>query len=1329
MADQKSDPTTPAPGLKSQPVKATKISPRLASASGQISVFVQFTGQGAFDRTQPVAVKRGTQKPLAKAAEVRSIRASIQAAGRAAASAAGAQTLYTTTNTIPGVALRGDAAALRALAQQANVVKITPIVTKKVNNKGTDIDTRALDSWVQQKATGEGTTIAVIDTGIDYTHTDFGGPGTAAAFTQAKGSSTVPAGLFDGRKFAGGYDLVGDDYNADPDDPAYQPVPKPDGNPLDCNGHGSHVAGTAAGYGVASDGSTFGGGTGNYGALTAATVNAMRIGPGSAPKAKLVGLRVFGCEGSSDVVGDALDRVLDPNGDGDFSDRAQIVNMSLGSDWSPTDDPENAIVDNLTDQNILSVVASGNAGDSYDIGGSPGNARSSLTVANSIGSQVTLDRIDVLAPSGVAGAAQGQYSVNFDYNAAGVTQAQLTGTVIAPPAGTTNPYGCSNADGSNPFPANSLAGKWVWLQWEDASGTFPCGSVARFNNAQAAGAKGVVLDSPRDVFDAGISGNATIPGVQLNRTSSDKLRPAATAGTLQVRLSPDYIGTADGPSGQKDQLNSSSSRGVHGSNGIVKPDVAAAGTLIGSAAVGSGNKPNVKTGTSMATPHVAGIAALVRGKYPFLTATQTKALVMNTANRDVVTADGAVYGPNRVGSGRVDALDALNSPAYAFAAADPTLTSVSFGVLEVADQPVTVTKNVTVRNNTTTAITYAAAYRASSTVPGVTYTVPASVAVPAAGSATVPVTMTISDPKALAKSKDPSLEAVQGGVTRQFMAEAAGRLTLTAAGKPSLRVPVYASVKPVSAMSAGTVAFGADPTSTLVPLSGRGTTQSGFNAVVGGFQLGAGSTRLPASTQPQRDVVDLQYVGANSSVPAVAAAKGDVAENGVVNFGISTWANAPALAANTEFDVEVDTNRDGKADFLTVLTRLTDVDLAVASTYEIVNGKLSADPVDLQAVNGQTGEVDTNTFDTNAFSLPVRAAAFKLDLTKSAPVQYRVSTFNGYSSAAIDSTSWIAYNLTQPNVAFGNADGSVLFADVPGTGLPAQRTAAGASTQALFLHLHNATGDLSGKGTDDGGKAQVVPVTVTSAPPAATPSIPSRSTVTTVDRSGRLLAYPATGTGKLGTPKDIMPGSNWSTVVSTTVIDWNQDGVLDIVSHWKSGVVAVYTGKSGGGFNAGATVATGWTGWTVVAAAGANGRPGLYTIETNGDLRFRGTGSTGKLAASGVRIGGGWKGFELTPADFDRNGTTDLLARNTQGHLLVYKASSTGLASAPAKDIGKAWDTMSSIVAREGFTGSGSLSVLGIDRDGNLRNYRVVNQSLATPDRVGGGWTGYRLSE
>ena len=114
---------------------------------------------------------------------------------------------------------------------------------------------------------GEGIKVAVIDTGIDYTHANFGGPGTVAAYNAANAADTLPARPAAVRSSAprvkGGTDLVGDDYNAAATAGSPALIPHPDPNPLDCNGHGSHVAGTAGGSGVLANGSTY---TGTYNA-------------------------------------------------------------------------------------------------------------------------------------------------------------------------------------------------------------------------------------------------------------------------------------------------------------------------------------------------------------------------------------------------------------------------------------------------------------------------------------------------------------------------------------------------------------------------------------------------------------------------------------------------------------------------------------------------------------------------------------------------------------------------------------------------------------------------------------------------------------------------------------------------------------------------------------------------------------------------------------------------------------------------------------------------------------------------------------------------------
>jgi len=190
------------------------------------------------------------------------------------------------------------------------------------------------DVWLMQDykgnyVTGEGITIAVIDTGVDYTHSDLGG-----CF-----------GL--GCKVAGGYDFVNDD-----------------SDPMDDHGHGTHCASTAAGNGILK---------------------------GVAPDATVYAYKVLNSRGSgwpADIIA-AIERAVDPNQDGDYSDHLDVISMSLGGPGN-SNDPTSMAVDTAVDLGVVAVISAGNSGPWSNTIGSPGTARKAITVAAS-------DKSDLIA--------------------------------------------------------------------------------------------------------------------------------------------------------------------------------------------------------------------------------------------------------------------------------------------------------------------------------------------------------------------------------------------------------------------------------------------------------------------------------------------------------------------------------------------------------------------------------------------------------------------------------------------------------------------------------------------------------------------------------------------------------------------------------------------------------------------------------------------------------------------------------------------------------------------------------------------------------------------
>lgn len=1047
---------------------------RDAKPSKTIAAFVRTTGQGALEvdaqakggdltksKTPSSAAK---QRVKAIGSTVDAVRAAVQQ------SDADATELYSTEYTVPGVAVVADVAALRKVAARSDVESIIPLTPKKIvdptvnadsgaapsgvdpsltkpgadgvtpKNAASDVYTRSLDAWQQTGRTGKGVNVAVLDTGLDYTQADFGGPGTTAAYQAALANTGAPtAGSYDGKKFLGGYDFAGPTYNADTTDPAYDPTPKPDDNPIDGKGgdHGTHVSGTIAGYGLDADKKTY---TGDYTKLTTQQVQDMWVGPGTAPQAGLYALKVFGDDGgSTDLTGAALDWVGQALTEGKD---INVLNLSLGSDYGAPDDPDNAKIDALTARGVLPVIASGNADDFTDIGGSPGNAEGALTVAASATGQSLYDGVEATAPADVAKTWRAQYSQNYQGTL------PVEGDVVVP---STNVDGCAAFSADE---AAKIAGKVVWLKWTDAA--LECGSGVRFNNVEAAGGVGVLLAGTINTFDSGIAGNATIPGAELTADSVTGLQAAAQAGTLHVRFADELTGfeLATDPEAVN-TLAGFTSRGVHGSfDDIVKPDIAGPGVNVISAANGTGDGRMSMSGTSMATPDVAGIAALTFQSHPTWSAPQVKAALMNTATHDVEDGDGTAT-LLRQGTGRVDALQAVTAGTTVRSIENDQLVTASYGVVEVASKT-SENRTLQIENTDGRPHTYDVAYQPQVSQPGVAFALSTKrVTVRPHGTATVKLTFSIADPTKLRRVIDPTQESVQQGYQREFVAAASGIVTFTPTDKKlnPLRLGTYVAPKPVSAVHGSDVEFPATKNTADLALTGRSVDQgdatTGYHAAVAPFVLGGtdGQESFPAGSAKQSlQAADIRAYGANYDKASDTLA-----------FGVQTAGPDANPGAVTNVEVLIDTDRDGTPDYLVYDAKSAAVDATFATTVDLATGET----VDTQPLNGGAPGQDVNTFDSAVKVLTVDAST--IGATKA--FTYSVLTESAYAPAlatsgsyVVDETAEATYDPTTPALTFAKGGSTgVLFAD--SGSLQVTRGAGVANAKVLLLHLGNAVGD------------------------------------------------------------------------------------------------------------------------------------------------------------------------------------------------------------------------------------------------------------------------------
>ena len=893
--------------LETAPDFTTLAPPDLSNTP--VTVVLQLAGnsiaeqQGAAGRKLDRAEKDGIKAQLR--AQQEALRPSIESAGGVV--------LATFQSAYNGVKVQIARERLADLASLPGVVAVRPLQLHYPTNIHGVPFVGAPAVWQNLGLHGEGVKIAIIDTGIDYTHADFGGPGTAAAFDAAHAAETAPPdpALFGpaAPRIKGGIDLVGDSYNPSHSDPTlFQPVPHPDPNPLDCNGHGTHVAGTAAGAGVLSTGATY---PGPYNATTI-SANSWNVGPGVAPKADLYAVRVFGCLGPSAVVLDGIDWAVDNDMD--------VINMSLAAAFGSADDPLSAATTNAAKAGIIVVAAAGNQGPNAYVSGSPASAEGAIAVA--------ANDPTPSFPGALLRLANGTSIQAINANGAPLPSGALTVKVLRTATGAIS-FGCDPADYVD------VAGKLV------VTLRGPCARVTRAMNGQKAGAAAVVMVNTSNTFppfegpitfnpDTGELYTVTIPffGVKSSTAAAWVAGNGLASTFTAIELAnPTYTALADFSSG-----------GPRTGDGHLKPDVTAPGVSIVSALVGSGNLAFGGSGTSQATPHTSGIAALTREAHPDWRAEDVKSAIVHTAT----PAGVAGYSPRLAGTGLVQAPASTATQVVARTSGGKFGAALNFGVAEFRND-YSRALDITLRNLGGTAATFNVARARASGSPHTLVLTSPSVTVPANGEALITATLNV-----------PAATAGSSSASGLSFRDVAGLVEFTPQGTDNggvtLRVPYYLVPRVAANVSTsiGKLA-GTNPSTTA-----NVTNKNG--AIAGNADFYAWGLSAPESKDKLNQTNDVRAVGVQA-FPFNASTQ-------VLIFAINNY-NPWSSPSSNEFVINIDVDGDGKADYEVVGFDFGN------GTAGSINGRMGAFVVDLVS-----GSVSIDFFavaptDSSTILLPV----------------------------------------------------------------------------------------------------------------------------------------------------------------------------------------------------------------------------------------------------------------------------------------------------------------------------------------------------------------------
>jgi subtilisin family serine protease len=457
-------------------------------------------------------------------------------------------------------------------------------------------------------ASGAGVKIGVVDDGIDQTNQFFNPTGFSypPGFPKGNTNFTTPKVIV-ARAFPGpGSGTAGT-------------------LPLDrqASFHGTHVSGIAAG-----DANTTAPPGRDHPTVTGLS--------GIAPRAWLGNYRVFNVPAPL-VGGDFAETPqIVAAFESAVSDGMNVINFSGGGpETDPSLDAMIPTVRNVAAAGVVPVIAAGNDRDDFGLGsaGSPGSAPEAITVAAVTNLHYFGQQLTVVSPTltglnpfpvvpttdGTPGAWATTPQTLVDVGTLKGTNGKQADRHLCGPA--------SDPELLKPtLPTNSLKGRIALVQ----RGT--CSFISKAFRAAAAGAIGMIVSDNRAGDPNGIPIAPGFPIAMISDLDGQRLVAAtsSTGGQARITIGRDEAEIQTGRSGI---ITSFSSGGPTDFGHLLKPDISAPGAQILSSTLPefAGSPFAVFDGTSMATPHIAGSAALLLQLHPTWTVKQVKSALMSTA--------------------------------------------------------------------------------------------------------------------------------------------------------------------------------------------------------------------------------------------------------------------------------------------------------------------------------------------------------------------------------------------------------------------------------------------------------------------------------------------------------------------------------------------------------------------------------------------------------------------------------------------------------------------------------------------------------------------------